>query len=212
MDIITPLGVDETAEWCNSFVLVPKATGKVRLCLDPAWLNQALIRLVHWGPTLNDILPKLNNVQYMVIIDASLGYHNVWLDTQPSYLTTFACPLGRYHYKCLPFGTAPAGNMFQRKINKSFNDIPNVFGIADVILVIGYNKDGADHDKAVYNVLSQCWDVNIKLNKDKCHLRCTSIPFFGEVVSRQGVQPHPQKVKALAKMPAPKTKEELQSF
>ena len=52
MDIITPLGIDETTEWCNSFVLVPKANGKVRLCLDPAWLNQALIRPVHRGPTL----------------------------------------------------------------------------------------------------------------------------------------------------------------
>ena len=36
MDIITPLGVDKAAEWCNSFVLVPKANGKVWLCLDPA--------------------------------------------------------------------------------------------------------------------------------------------------------------------------------
>ena len=36
LDIIMPLGVDETAEWCNSFVLVPKANGKVWLCLDPA--------------------------------------------------------------------------------------------------------------------------------------------------------------------------------
>ena len=35
MDIITPPGVDEMAEWCNSFVLVPKANSKVRLCLDP---------------------------------------------------------------------------------------------------------------------------------------------------------------------------------
>ena len=24
MDIITPLGIDKTVEWCNSFVLVPK--------------------------------------------------------------------------------------------------------------------------------------------------------------------------------------------
>ena len=36
MDIITPVGVDEMAEWCNSFVLVPKANGNFRLCLDPA--------------------------------------------------------------------------------------------------------------------------------------------------------------------------------
>ena len=63
LDIITPLGIDETAEWCNRFVLVPKANGKVRLCLDPVRLNQALIRPVHRGPTLNDILPRVNNVQ-----------------------------------------------------------------------------------------------------------------------------------------------------
>ena len=36
LDIIAPLGVDKMAEWCNSFVLVPKANCKVRLCLDPA--------------------------------------------------------------------------------------------------------------------------------------------------------------------------------
>ena len=35
VDIITPLAVDEMAEWCNSFVVVPKVNGKVWLCLDP---------------------------------------------------------------------------------------------------------------------------------------------------------------------------------
>ena len=34
------------------------------------------------------------------------------------------------------------GDMFQCKINKIFNDMLNVFGIADDILVVGYNKDG----------------------------------------------------------------------
>ena len=180
-------------------MLVPKANGKVWLCLDPVQLNQALIRLIHWGPTLNDILPKLNNVQY-TIINMSSGYLNLKLDMQSSYLTTFACLFGRFCYKHLLFGAALAGNMFQRKIDKIFNDIPNVFGIADDILVIGCNKDGTDHDDAVYSVLRQCRDVNLKLNEDKCHFRHTSIPFFGEVVSR-GVQPDPQRIKALTKMP-----------
>ena len=72
MDIITPLGVNETSEWCNSLVLVPNANDKVRLCLDPVWLNQALIRPVHRGPTLNNILPRLNNVNYMSIIKKEL--------------------------------------------------------------------------------------------------------------------------------------------
>ena len=125
----------------------------MQLCLDPAQLNQALIWLIHRGPTLNDILPKLNNVQYMSIIDVSSGYHNLKLDKQSSYLTTFACLFGRYRYKWLPFEAVPAGAMFQCKIDEIFNDMPSVFGIADDILVIGYNKDRADHDEIVYKVL-----------------------------------------------------------
>ena len=38
LDIITLLGVDETSEWCNSFVLVPKANVNMRLSLYPAQL------------------------------------------------------------------------------------------------------------------------------------------------------------------------------
>ena len=95
-DIIAPVGVDKTSEWCNSFVVVPKAKGKVRLCLDPACLNQALIRPIHREPTLNDILPKLKNVKYLFLTDASSGYHNLKLDEKSSYLTTFACQFGQY--------------------------------------------------------------------------------------------------------------------
>ena len=32
------------------------------------------------------------------------------------------------------------------KIDKTFKDLPNVFGIVDDILVIGYESDGKDHD------------------------------------------------------------------
>ena len=148
----------------------------------------------------------------MSIINASSGYHHLRLDTQSSYLTAFACPFGRYCYKCLLFGAALVGDMFQCKIDEIFNDMPNVFGIADDILVIGYKKDRADHDEAVYSVLKWCQDVNLKLNKDKCHFRCRSIPFFGKVVSREGIQPDLQKVRALTEMLAQQNKRELQTF
>ena len=123
----------------------------------------------------------------MSIINASSGYHNLKLDMQSSYSTTFSCLFGRYHYNCLLFEAVLAGNMFQRKIDEIFNDIPNVFGIADDILVIGYDRDGAVHDEAVYSVLEWCQDVNLKLNKDKWHFRCMSIPFFGKVVLRKSI-------------------------
>ena len=211
LDIITPLGVDKISEWCNSFVLGPKTNSKVRLCLDQAWLNQALIRPICRGPILNDILPKLNNVRYMSIIDASSGYHNLKLDEKPLYLTTFSCQFGRYRYKQLLFGVVPVANMFQCKIDEIFNDMPNIFGIVDDILVIGYNNAGTYHDEMVCKVVQRCREVNLRLNKEKCHFRCTSIPFFGEVISRRRVQPNPQKIKALIDMPPPKKKRELQA-
>ena len=87
------------------------------------------------------------------------------------------------------FGTAPAGNMLQQKIDEIFKDLPNVFGITDEIL--NYNTDGKDQNKTLCQVLQLCRYVNLKLNKDKCHLWCTSVLFFGEVISRLGVQPDP---------------------
>ena len=76
--------MDETAEWCNIFVLVLKPNGKVILCLGPARPNQALIRLVHKGLTYNDIFPKLNNAKYLSLIDVSSGYNNLKLDERSS--------------------------------------------------------------------------------------------------------------------------------
>ena len=61
----------------------------------------------------------------------------------------FACQFGRSRYKWLPFGAALAGDMFQRKVDEIFKDMPNVFGIADDILVAGYEADGKDHDEMV---------------------------------------------------------------
>ena len=61
--------------------------------------------------------------------------------------------------------------------------MPNAFGILDDTLVIGYDDDGTYHDATVHKVLQRCKEVNLKLNKEKCHFRCTSIPFFGEVIS-----------------------------
>ena len=102
--------------------------------------------------------------------------------------------------------------MFQCKIDEIFSDMPNIFGIMNDILVIGYDDDGTDHDAMVHKVLQRCKEVNLKLNKEKCHFRCTSIPFFGEVILRRGVQPGPQKIKALMVMPAPNHKKEFQAF
>ena len=119
-DIITPLDMDETLEWCNSFVLLPNPNGEIKLCLDLGRINQVLIRPVQGGPTCNDIYPELNNIQHHSLIDVSSGYHHLKLDERSSYLTTFTCQIGRFRYKTLLFGAASAGYMFPRKRDEVF--------------------------------------------------------------------------------------------
>ena len=133
LQIIAPLDVDEMSKLCNSFVLVPKANGKVWLYLDPARLNKVPIRPVPLVLTLNDNLPRLAGFMYLTFIDASLGYDNLKFDEQSLYVTTFACQFGRYGYIKLLYGAVLTSDMFQRKIDKLFQGLPSVFGIADDI-------------------------------------------------------------------------------
>ena len=95
---IVRLGVDETLDMCNTFILLPKPNGSVYLCLDPARPNQAFITPMHGGPTINDIFPRLTNAQYITLIDARSGYSNMKPDKKSPYLRTYACQFTRYRY------------------------------------------------------------------------------------------------------------------
>ena len=102
------------------------------------------------------------------------------------------------------------GDMFHKKIDKLFSGVSNVFGIADDLLIAGFDQWGENYDKILEKVLWECRQENLKLYKDKCLFRCTSIPFFGEIISQQGVCPDLRKTQALTDMPLPKGNRELQ--
>ena len=55
--------------------------------------------------------------------------------------------------------------MFQRKIDELFLGLPNVFGIADDILIEGFDEMGRAHDATLNKVLRICRWANLKLNK-----------------------------------------------
>ena len=67
--------------------------------------------------------------------------------------------------------------MLHRKIDELFNEVPNVFGIANDILVVGYDYDSTENHRTLCKALQIYGKENLKLNKEKCHFRSTSIPF-----------------------------------
>ena len=104
---------------------------------------------------LDDILPRLVDIKYLILEGVSSGCHNLKLDDILSYLTTVLHPFGMYQYIGLPFGSVLAGDMFQRKIDELFSSIPKVLGIADDILIVDFDEQGKDNNELLEKVLIQ---------------------------------------------------------
>ena len=77
-------------------------------------------------------------------------------------------------------------------------------------MVVVYDRDGKDHDDTQQRVLQVCRQVYLKLNKDEYHFRSTKITFFAEIISRNGVKPDQQKLKAMMEVHPPKKKKQKQ--
>ncbi len=204
--------VQEPTDWVNSIVCVTKSNGTLRVCLDPKDLNKAIRRPHYYTPTLDDILPKLNGAKYFSIIDARSGYWNILLDKESSFYTTFNTPFGRFRFLRMPFGISLAQDVFQRKIDETFGDLPGVTGIADDLVVCGYKEDGTDHDENMMRVLQRAKESGIKFNLDKCKFKQHQIPFYGHTLTSTGLEPSSSKIQAISSMDPSRNISDLQTF
>lgn len=51
--------------------------------------------------------------------------------------------------------------------------------------------------------MERCKERNITLNKDKIQLKMTEVRFLGHLLTANGVQADPEKVRAISDMPKP---------
>ena len=79
----------------QKFCVSTKAQWKGHTMLKSERPNQASIPPVIRGPTINDLFPKLTNVKYLSLTDASSRYHNLRVDEKSSYSTIFSCEFAR---------------------------------------------------------------------------------------------------------------------
>ena len=112
----------------------------------------------------------------------------------------------------MPFGITIAGDMFQRKLNQCFGQIEQVIVIADDIMVVGKQQNHRDHDIALTNLLETARKCNICLNFNKLHYKKKEVDFFGETYTTDGCKPAQSKISAIAEMPPPTCKKQIQSF
>ncbi|GFS26773.1 transposon Ty3-I Gag-Pol polyprotein [Elysia marginata] len=153
---------------------------------------------------------QVKNYDTCKIQYAKCGYWNVVLDKESSRLTAFNPPFGRYKFLRMPFGLKMSQDIFQSKIDQTFEGCSGVIGIADDIVVSG--KTEKEHDENLRKMIQRCEETGLKLNPDKCKIKQEQIKFYGVICCAQGLKPDPEKVKSLQSMKAPENIKELQSF
>ena len=149
--------VSKPTDWVNSLLCVTKSNGALRLCLDPKDLSRGIKRPHYLTPTLEDILPKLSSTRYFSTLDARSSYWNIELDQESSLCNSL---FRRYRFLCLPFGLICSQDIYQRKVNETFGDLSRVTGIADDIVVYGY--DDRNHDKNLSAVLQHAFETGLR--------------------------------------------------
>ena len=145
--------VEGPTDWVSSLVNVVKPSGRLRVCIDPQHLNQALKRDHYPLPVIDDVLPKLAKVKIFSKADCREGFLQCELDEESSHLTTCQTPWGRYTCRwCrLPFGLSPSPELFQMKLEQCLEGLTCIHTIADDILITGqgeiYEEAELDHDR-----------------------------------------------------------------
>lgn len=199
--------VTEPTDWVSALVVTKKASGNIRVCLDPVHLNKALKRAHYPLPVLEDILPELSDAKVFTRADLKDGFLQVRLSEPSQLLTTFQTPWGRYCWQRLPFGVSPAPECFQQRLDQVLQGLPGVYRVADDLLIVGRGADREsaekDHDHNMLTLLEKLRVCNIKLNSSKLDFKKDKIPFIGHVLSSEGLHTAPEKVQAIKNMPKP---------
>ena len=194
-DIIERVPENQATPWVSPIVAVPKKDGGVRICVDMRLANEAIKRVRHPIPTVDDVSFELNGAQYFSKLDLSQAYHQLELDEASRYITTFSTHIGLFRYKRLNYGTNAATEIFQHTLQAQLQGLQGVKNIADDIIVFG--KTRKEHDSNLERCLQRISNKGLRLNQSKCTFLDTTLSFFGQVFSSQGCKPDPKRVQDL---------------
>ena len=136
--------VDGPTDWVNALVIAEKPNGKLRICLDPRPLNQAIKRHHFPIPTAEEVFSNMKGAQVFSKLDASSGYWPIPVDGESSYLLTFLSPFGRYRFKRMPYGIHSASEIFQKVVADIISGNNNTTNSQDDIII--WSSSQEEHD------------------------------------------------------------------
>ena len=107
-------------EWLANVVMVKKANGKWRMCVDFINLNQACPKDSFPLPRINQLVDSTAGHKLLTFMDTFSGYNQILMTEEDQEKTAFVTSQGLYCYKVMPFGLKNARAMYQRLMNQMF--------------------------------------------------------------------------------------------
>jgi len=105
-------------EWLANVVLVKKANGKWRMCVDFTDLNKACPKDSYPLPNIDALVDNASGCKMLSFLDAISGYNQIKMHPRDKSKTAFMTETSSYCYKVMPFGLKNAGATYQRLMDK----------------------------------------------------------------------------------------------
>ena len=191
-------------------MLVKKANGKWRLCIDFTDVNKACPKDSFPLPRIDLIIDATADHELVSFMDAFSGYNQISMDPDDQEKTSFVTGQGTYCYRVMPFGLKNAGATYQRLVNMMFqNQIGTSMEVyIDDMLVKSTTAElHIAHLSETFQILRK---YNMKLNLAKCAIGVSAGKFLGFIVNNRGIEANPDKIKVVLDMPPPSSIKEAQ--
>jgi hypothetical protein len=187
-------------EWLANTVMVKKANGKWRICIDFTDLNKACPKGEFPLPRIDSLVDAAASSELMSLLDYYSGYHQIWMKKEDEPKTSFITPSGTYCYLRMPEGLKNAGGSFSRMIGKVLHSQigKNVLTYVDDIIVKSTKQE--NHIADLQETFANFRQAGLKLNPEKCVFGVKKGKFLGCLVSTKGIKANPSKIKAILRI------------
>ena len=162
------------------------------------YLRQAVtIKDAYPIPRTDDSLSKLGNAKFFTTLDLDSAFWQVPLRKKDRGKTGFACELGSYQWKRMPFGLCNATATFQRLMAQALTRVTKKYGnlvmcyVDDVVIATPTLEDHIDRLDEVFGCMKR---AGSKCKPSKCEILRDPIKYLGRMVDRHGVRPDPEAV------------------
>ena len=160
---------------------------------------------------IDELYAKLQGYKIFSTLDLRSGYYHIGLSEDAKPKTAFVVAgMGKYQFNRVPFGLAQAPAYFQRLINEVLTGLDFAMGYLDDIII--FSKTEEEHLRHLEIIFERLREADLKLKLQKCSFFKKHIQYLGHLLSEEGIQPLPEKLESISKMPTPKNAKQVKQF